>query len=394
MLGPHLSDWLHLGLRWLHVIAGVVWIGTSFYFVWLNNHVRASADQPGGSEAELWAVHGGAFYRVLKYPRPPQLPDTLHWFKWEAYTTWLSGFSLLVLLFYLDADVFLIDPSRADLTPWVAAAIGIGVLVIGWYVYEWMSRSRLFDMPVAYGVVSLVLLTGVALGLSLIYTDRAAYIHVGALLGTLMAGNVFFIIIPAQRELVAAMEEGREPDIELGHHAAQRSLHNNYMTLPVLFIMISSHFPFTYGHEWAWAVLAGLIVVGAAIRHWFNLRGKGHRNAWLMPVAAVGMIALAFITLPSSASPDIDPTTVTFDDGVAIVTSRCTPCHSETPTQAGFASPPKGVTFDTANEMVDQAAQIRAQAVDTDIMPLGNITGITDEERAELEIWLDQYTEG
>ncbi|MCZ6739121.1 MAG: urate hydroxylase PuuD, partial [Actinobacteria bacterium] len=270
MLGPHLSDWLHLGIRWLHVIAGVVWIGTSFYFVWLNNHVRESPDQPPGSEGELWAVHGGAFYRVMKYERPPTLPDTLHWFKWEAYTTWLSGFSLLVLIFYIDAPIFLIDPAKVDLSPWTAAAIGIATLVLGWIIYEAMSRSALLDNPVWYGVVSLILITGVAIGLSMVFSDRGAYIHVGALLGTLMAGNVFFIIIPAQRELVAAMEEGREPNVELGKHAGQRSLHNNYMTLPVLFIMISSHFPFTYGHERSWAVLGGLIVVGAAIRHWYN----------------------------------------------------------------------------------------------------------------------------
>lgn len=394
MLGPHLADWLHLGLRWLHVIAGVVWIGTSFYFVWLNNHVRRSDDQLPGSEAELWAVHGGGFYRVLKYEKPEELPETLHWFKWEAYTTWLSGFSLLVLIFYLDADVFLIDPAKADLTPLVAGLIGIGVLVIGWLVYEWMSKSALLDSPIGYAVVSLILVGGAAIGLSMLFTDRAAYIHVGALLGTLMAGNVFFIIIPAQRELVAAMEEGRDPDLALGKHAAQRSLHNNYMTLPVLFIMISSHFPFTYGHEWGWAILGGLILVGAAIRHWYNLRGQGHKNSWLMPAAALGMIVLAVVTLPASNLPTIDASEVAFDDGVAIIQTRCAACHSETPTQPGFNVPPKGIVFDTPQQMTELASLIRAMAVDTETMPLANLTGMTDEERAILQVWLDEYTDG
>ncbi len=393
MIGPHLADWLDLGLRWLHVIAGVVWIGTSFYFVWLNNHFRASDNPVDGSEAELWAVHGGGFYRVLKYDRPQTLPKTLHWFKWEAYTTWLSGFSLLVLIFYLDAEVFLIDLSKTDLSALQGTIIGIGVLGLGWVLYELMSRSKLIEMPVWFGVAALVLLSGVAIVLSSLFTDRAAYIHVGALIGTLMAGNVFFIIIPAQKELVRAMEEGREPDLSLSRHAALRSLHNNYLTLPVLFIMVSAHFPFTYGHEWGWAILGGIMLVGAAVRHWFNLRGQGHRNAWLMPLAALGMIVLAVVTVPASSNVAV-PTDVDFGDGVVIIQSRCAPCHSDTPTQPGFTAPPKGVVFDTADQMVDQASLIRSMAVDTETMPLANITGMTREERATLRAWLDLHTEG
>ena len=393
MLEAHLADWLHLGIRWLHVVAGVVWIGTSFYFVWLNNHVKPSDSLVDGSDAELWAVHGGGFYRVLKYEDPDTVPEKLHWFKWEAYTTWLSGFSLLVLVFYLDAEVFLIDRSKVDLTPIEASLIGVGVLILGWLIYELMSKSALLDRPVAYSIISLVLVAGVAIVLSAVFTDRAAYIHVGALLGTLMAGNVFFIIIPAQKEVVSAMEEGRDPDLSLGKHAAKRSLHNNYMTLPVLFIMVSSHFPFTYGHEWGWAILGGLILVGAATRHWFNLRGQGHRNAWLMPLAALGMIVLAIVTLPASSSAPV-PTDVSFDEGVAIVRSRCVACHSDTPTQPGFTAPPKDVVFDTPEQMTTQAALIRAMAVDTETMPLANITGMTAAERATLRAWLDEYTDG
>ncbi|MDH3462853.1 MAG: urate hydroxylase PuuD, partial [Acidimicrobiia bacterium] len=274
------------------------------------------------------------------------------------------------------------------------AVIGSGVLVVGWLVYDMMCRTKLLELPVGFGVVSFVLVVGVAIGLTQLFTARGAYIHVGALLGTFMAGNVFFVIIPAQRELVNAMADGREPEIRLGKYAALRSLHNNYMTLPVLFIMISSHFPFTYGYDQGWAILAGLILVGAAIRHWFNLRGQGHRNVWILPAATLAMLGLAFVTFPESNLPEIDPTTVTFEDGVLIVTTRCTPCHSSAPNQAGFASPPKGITFDSSQDMTDQAALIRALSVNTETMPLGNVTGMTDDERAVLEAWLDKFTDG
>ncbi len=394
MTWDHVYDWLHLGLRWLHVVAGVVWIGTSFYFVWLNNQVRATPDLPEGSSAELWAVHGGGFYRVLKYTGLRRLPDTLHWFKWEAYTTWLSGFSLLVLLFYLDAEVLLIDAAKADITPLVASLIGIGLLLVGWLVYDWLCKSPLIEDPPFFIAMSFVLIAGTIFGLDQLFTDRAAYIHTGALLGTLMAGNVFFVIIPAQKEMVGAIEEGREPNRALGEHAALRSLHNNYLTLPVIFIMISSHFPFTFGDEIGWLVLAGLVLAGAVIRHWFNLRGQGHRNTWALPAAALGMLVLAYVTVPETDLPAVDASTVTFEDGVVIVTDRCTPCHSATPTQPGFTAAPKDVTFDTSDEMITNASLIRAQAVDTTNMPIGNLTGMTDEERATLEVWLDEYTDG
>jgi len=390
----HIDGWLQLGVRWLHVVAGVVWIGTSFYFVWVNNKIRHASDLPEGSEAELWAVHGGGFYRVLKYARLSKLPETLHWFKWEAYTTWMSGFALMVLLFYLDADVFLIDPAKADITPLVASAIGIGLLVAGWFVYDWICKSPLLNDPPYFVALSLVLITAVIFGLTLVFSARAAYIHTGALIGTLMAGNVFFVIIPAQREVVTAIVAGREPDYRLGAHAALRSLHNNYLTLPVLFIMISSHFPFTFGHDQGWAVLAGLILLGALIRHWFNLRGQGHKNMWALPVAALGMLTLAYVTVPDTGLPLVDPATVSIEDGVEIITTRCTPCHSAGPTHPGFSAPPKDITFDDADSMVANAALIRAQAVNTRNMPLGNVTNMTDEERAILSVWLDEYTEG
>ena len=394
MLGPHVIEWIHLGLRWLHVIAGVVWIGASFYFVWLNNRVRPLDPPFEGIEGDLWAVHGGAFYRVVKYENAPfRMPHTLHWFKWEAYTTWVSGVALLILIYYVDANLFLIEPSKADLTPLTASLIGIGILVVGWFVYDRLSKTKLLEHPDWFGAVSILLLTGTALVLSHVFSARGAYVHVGALLGTLMAGNVFFVIIPSQRELVAAMEEDREPDPAVGKYAALRSLHNNYMTLPVLFIMISGHFPLTFGHPWSWAILTGLIIVGAAIRHWFNLRGQGRRNVWILPAAAVALVALAVVTVPDSGTLDLASSPVTYEQGIAIVVRRCTPCHSENPSQPGFSVAPKGVIFDTEEQIAVQAALIRRMAVDTMAMPLANLTEMTDEERAQLRSWLDEFTD-
>lgn len=384
-----------MGLRWLHVIAGVVWIGTSFYFVWLNNRMRPIEPEVEWIEGQLWAVHGGGFHRILNYGQtPPSVPETLHWFKWEAYTTWLSGFALLVLIYYVDAEVFLIDPGTADLHPWQAVVIGLGSLAFGWLVYDRMCRSPLIERPGPFAAVSFVLVALAALLLSLVFSGRGAYIHVGALLGTLMAGNVFFVIIPAQKGMVAAMESGGEPDTEAGRHAAVRSLHNNYLTLPVLFIMISSHFPFTYEHAWNWVILVALSVVGAGTRHWFNLRGQGRRNVWILPAAAAGLVALALVTAPTFGSSLPPVGDVTFSEGIAIVQASCLSCHSATPTQPGFTSPPKGVTFDTDAQIVANATLIRRMAVDTIAMPPGNLTQMTDEERAKLRAWLNQHTQG
>ena len=395
MLPAHLVDWLDLGLRWLHVIAGVVWIGTSFYFIWLNNRMRPIEPDVDWIEGQLWAVHGGGFYRVLNYGQtPPSVPEVLHWFKWEAYATWLSGFALLVLIYYLDAEIFLIDPAAADLEPWQAAGIGIGSLVVGWLVYDRMCKSSLLERPGWFGAVSLVLVALTALLLSEVFSGRGAYIHVGALLGTLMAGNVFFVIIPAQKEMVAAMEEGREQDVQAGRHAALRSLHNNYLTLPVLFIMVSNHLPFTYEHEWNWAILVGLSVIGVATRHWYNLRGQGKTNVWILPATAAGLIALVVVTAPNVGSSAGDVGAVSYEEGIAIVQARCLACHSATPSQPGFTSPPKGLVFDTEAQIVASAALIRRVAVDTVAMPPGNLTQMTDEERAKLRAWLDTHTDG
>ncbi|OLC37754.1 MAG: hypothetical protein AUH81_05490 [Candidatus Rokubacteria bacterium 13_1_40CM_4_69_5] len=393
-MDAHLSQWLNLALRWGHVITGVAWIGTSFYFNWLNSRLApppAERAEPGVA-GELWSVHGGGFYRVVKYTvAPTALPSTLHWFKWEAYATWLSGFALLVLIYYLDAAAYLVDPQVSTLSPGAAIAVGVGALVGSWLVYDALCRSRLGHAPLALASVLFVLGVALAWGLTQLFAPRAAYLHVGAAIGTIMAANVLMVVIPAQREMVAALAQGRAPDATRGRQAALRSLHNNYFTLPVLFIMVSSHYPATYGHRLNWLILAGLAVVGVATRHWFNLRNQGHHNVWLLPGAAVAMVALALVAAPrrdgAATSPAVEPG-ASFADVRLIVARRCAPCHSAAPTVAGLTAAPLGVALDTPQEIRARAERILAVAVETHTMPLGNVTAMTDQERALLGNWI------
>src|SRR3954454_17739210 len=272
-----LGEWLNLALRWLHLTAGIAWIGSSFYFVWLDNHLKAPAE--GEASGELWSVHGGGFYHNQKYQvAPRQMPAQLHWFKWEAYFTWISGFSLLVLVYYVGAQSFLIDPAKADLSPAAGIAIGLGALALGWLVYDGLSRSPLGANNVVLGLWWFIILFFAAVLLDALFNSRAAYLHIGAIIGTVMVANVFLVIIPNQRKVVADLIAGRTPDPALGAAAKQRSLHNNYMTLPVLFIMISNHYPMTYGAERPWLVLALIGLTGVAVRHVFNLRGRSQAS--------------------------------------------------------------------------------------------------------------------
>jgi uncharacterized membrane protein len=390
LIDPQVSQWAGLLLRWLHITTGAAWIGTSFYFNWLNNHVRPPEEQQDGVAGELWAVHGGAFYQVRKFSvAPERLPRTLHWFKWEAYLTWISGVSLLALIYYLGGDAWLLD---ADSGLTMEAAIGVGLLTLfgGWFVYDFLCKSPLVQRPVAFALLGFVVLSGVAMVLSSLLGSRAAYIHMGALLGTLMAVNVFRVIIPEQRVMVDAMSAGLDPDPAAGKRGALRSLHNNYMTLPVLFIMVSNHYPMTYGHEWNWAVLAALSLISAGVRHWFNLRGQGRRNAWILPAAAVAMVALAIAseTWPARATVGAVSDDVEWPEVQAIIAARCVTCHSAEPASPLFADPPAGVTFDSRAEVEAQLDRILAASVDAQTIPLGNLTEMTDEERAILGTWI------
>jgi uncharacterized membrane protein len=389
-LGSYTTDWLDLLLRWLHVIAGIVWIGSSFYFIALDNHLRPPVDErdrEAGVGGEAWEIHGGGFYQVQKYLVAPRvLPEPLHWFKWEAYTTWLSGFALLIVLYYAHADTYLIDKSVADLSTWEAVAISVGLLAAAWLVYDALCRV-LGGRPLVLAAVLLGLITLAAWGISHLFSGRATYLQVGAMIGTMMVGNVFFVIIPAHWEIVRAKQAGREPDPAANARGKLRSVHNNYLTLPVVFTMISNHFPFTYGHSYSWLILVVLLVIGAWVRHFFNLRHTG-RTVWAIPVtAALAIAALAIVIRPQTESAAGTPA-VPFTQVARIIDTRCTACHSQHPTKVDTA--PKGITFDTAEQIKAQADAIDAQAVQTKTMPLGNVTGMTQGERDTLGRWIAQ----
>jgi uncharacterized membrane protein len=386
-MDPYANEWLDLLVRWLHVVAAIAWIGSSFYFIALDNHLRPpkdEADDERGVGGEAWEIHGGGFYQVQKYRVAPKtLPEPLYWFKWEAYTTWLSGFALLIVLYYFNANTFLIDKSVADLRPWQAIAISVALLIAAWLVYD--GLCRLIPNDVALAAVLLVLVTLAAWGVSHLFSGRAEYIQIGAMLGTMMAGNVFFVIIPAHWELIRAKQAGREPSAAAGLRAKQRSVHNNYLTLPVVFTMISNHFPITYGHSYSWLILVALLVIGAWVRHFFNLRHTG-RTAWWIPVtAALAIAAVAVAIRPHGSSGG---TAVPFTRAQAIVQARCVPCHSAHPTKVDVA--PMGLVFDTPKQIHAQASLIEQVAVTTKVMPLGNETGMTQAERDTLGAWIRQ----
>ncbi|MCB9523847.1 MAG: urate hydroxylase PuuD [Myxococcales bacterium] len=386
---PWITDWLHLLARWFHLVVGAAWIGASFYFNWLNNNIRPMQDPSGRLAGGLWAVHGGAFYEVRKYKGAPEtLPKTLHWFKWEAYLTWISGLTLLLFVYWLDAGLTMVNPD-SGLGVGATTAIGVGALVVGWLVYDLLCKTPLVDKPGLGFVVAVLLLGGSAFGLAQVLSPRAAYIHFGAMMGTMMALNVFFVIIPGQRAMVDAMVNGQDPPLAKGRAGALRSLHNNYFTLPVLFIMVSNHFAFTYGHEWAWAVLVALSLIGAGVRHWFNLHGKGEKNAWILPAAAVAMVALAFVSHGPKAAPKPGAQVPSFAQIQVLLGKHCTQCHAAKPTFQGITAPPKGLLLTDPKVVQGNAALIKAQAVDAQIMPLGNLTGMTPEERALLGAWID-----
>jgi uncharacterized membrane protein len=383
-------DWLNLLVRWLHLVTGIAWIGASFYFVWLDNSIRPPL--PGsdlakrGVSGELWAVHGGGFYNPQKYlVAPATLPTTLHWFKWEAYWTWISGFALLTIVYYFNASAMMIDRSVADLAVWQAVAIGLVTLVSGWVVYDLLCRSPLGKRDGGLGIVLYLLIVAAAFVLSTLLSGRAAYIHVGAMLGTIMVGNVLMVIMPGQRKMVAAMQAGQVPEAIHGQRAKQRSVHNNYFTLPVLFIMISNHYAMIYSHEYNWLVLAAIMAAGVLIRHFFNLRHKG-RIVWGYPVAGVTIliaVAMAIAPIPVARTG----AAVDFKQVQAIIDQRCVTCHAAQPTQPGFAAAPLGVQLQTSVLIHQHAARIYQQVVQLRAMPIGNLTGITEDERALIGKW-------
>ena len=386
-------DWLNLVVRWTHVITGIAWIGSSFFFMWLDAHLEEAAPGKDGVEGELWMVHSGGFYEVNKFEVVPSaIPRTLHWFKWEAGFTGISGVILLAIVYYLGAEAFLIDTEVADLSRLEAVAIGVGTLVVGWFAYDGLFASRFGqeNMRLA-NTISVVVLCIIAVGLTQLFTGRAAYVHVGALVGIVMVVNVFVRIIPAQRNLIAARNAGDEPDPTLGKRAKQRSIHNNYLTLPVLFIMLSSHYPMTFGHPQGWVLLIAISLSGALVRHWFNLRNASSPALWPIPAAIVIFLAVtAWASLPTLQAERSAPSgeNISFAQVRSVIDARCIVCHAARPSFEGFDVAPKNVRFDTPEEIRKHAQAIKKTSVDTDTMPLGNVTEITDEERALLGAWI------
>jgi uncharacterized membrane protein len=380
-MGFDLAEWLNLAIRWLHLTAGIAWIGSSFYFVWLDNHLTRPAE--GGASGELWSVHGGGFYHNQKYQvAPSAMPEHLHWFKWEAYFTWISGFSLLVLVYYVGAQSFLIDPAKAALSPAAAIAIGLAALALGWLVYDGLCRSPVGSGNLALGIFWFACLLFAASALDSLFNARAAYMHIGAIIGTVMVANVFLIIIPNQRKVVADLIAGRTPDPRLGAQAKQRSLHNNYMTLPVLFIMISPHYPMTYGAGRPWLVLALLGLTGVAVRHIFNLRGRGQPTGpTIVLAAALALATVTYVTLEKKGSASGPGRKLAYAEIQPILAAHCAGCHNVNP-------PPLGVALDSWEHVSTASARIKRVAVDSRVMPLGNPTGMTPAERQKLGEWI------
>ncbi|MBL92317.1 MAG: hypothetical protein CMH56_10980 [Myxococcales bacterium] len=389
----HLQDWLTLGIRWIHFIAGAAWIGASFYFNWLNHSLRPPEEERDNIGGEVWAVHGGDFFQVNKFKGAPEkLPGTLHWFKWEAYLTWISGFAMLVLVYYLKPG-YLVDPSVADITQSQGVMIGLGTIVVGWFVYDLMCKSPLGKNGRLLAIIGFAMVVVVTYALCNVLGSRAAYIHVGAMLGTIMAANVFFVIIPNQRVMVDAMSKGEAPDVSLGEAGALRSLHNNYMTLPVLFVMVSNAHPSTFGHEYNWLILAALTIIGVMTRHYFNLKNKGKKQPLWLVASALGMFILAYLVSPKPA-PALSEngaasSPITFAQVQTIMEARCTSCHAEKPTYEAFPTPPKGVILTSYDKIKAHQEQVKT-SLETNYMPLGNLTKMTAEERQTVIQWIAQ----
>lgn len=388
------SEWLNLLLRWFHITVGIGWIGTSFFFIWLDLALHPQDRPETGVYGEAWLVHGGGFYRMTKYlVAPERLPATLHWFKWEAYLTWLSGLCLLALIYFIGARVYLIAPT-ADIAPAAAIALSLALLAVGWLAYDTLCTAMRGKSDLLLGGILFFAVAAIAFGLNRVFTGRGTYVMVGALLGTIMAANVFRVIIPNQKRIIAALLEGRPPDATLAQAGKQRSLHNNYITLPVLFIMLSGHYPATFGHPYNWLILAALALISVGVRHYLNLLDQGRNAFWILPAAAVATIALAVASAPRQGlfgSPDAaEGEPVGFAKVSEIVTTHCVACHSTRPTHPAFQIPPKGVVFITPEDIRRQSLAIYAQVVSANVMPLGNATEMTDEERALLGRWIVQ----
>lgn len=396
MIESLVAEWLNLLLRWAHVIAGILWIGDSFLFMWMDKSlVPPTRARSGDVVGELWMVHSGGFYEVVKRRKlaPEEMPASLHWFQWEAYSTWITGFFLLGVVYFMNRGVYLIDPTVSRIGLPAAIALSLGLLFGGWFVYDALCRSPLARRPALLGVITFTLLVLMTFGLSRVVSGRATFVLTGAMLGTIMAANVWRVIIPGQEAMLAATRAGREVDVSHGVRAKLRSTHNHYLTFPVLVAMLSNHFPSTYGHSLNWLVLVLLIVFAAAVKYVMSFRSKSHPAVTL--AGALALVALIVLTAraPGNASvavPVSDAAPVPFATARAIIERRCVNCHAARPANPSFPQPPGGVVLEDPARIRTLAPRILARAVVTKTMPLGNVTGMTEEERAQLGAWIAQ----
>ncbi|MEO1079235.1 MAG: urate hydroxylase PuuD [Pseudomonadota bacterium] len=393
----YIVDWLSLILRWLHMITGIAWIGASFYFIWLDNSLVEPPQwkKDKGIKGDLWAVHGGGIYEVAKYRAAPEtMPPHLHWFKWEAYSTWITGMLLLAVIYYLGAEAYLIDPRVATLSAGQAIGLGLTFIFGSWLVYSLLCASPLSRHGWLLGAVLMLAGAALAWGLAQLFSGRGAYIHFGAIIGTLMVGNVFRVIMPGQRKLVAALEAGKDVDPAWGAKAKLRSTHNTYLTLPLLFIMISNHYPMTYAHSANWLILLGIVVITACARQYFILRHKGVERPLILGAAAFATLVLAVLIAPRPVSTGASSAPAVADADLAlraesIIRERCASCHAANPSDEVFTVAPGGVMLESMDQMVQWASRIKARSVDNHDMPFMNKTGMTDEERAFVGRWVD-----
>ena len=388
----YLVDWFSVIVRWLHLITGIAWIGASLHFIWLDNSLEDPGEEKkaDGIKGELWSIHGGGIYNFNKYAlAPPSWPSILHWSKWEAYTTWITGTLLMIAVYYLQSQTYLVGAGKWVTDPNVAVVASIGYVLSGLLVYEILVRSPLRHQELVFVGLLAIFVAAQCWFATRLFSDRAAFLHVGALLGTIMAGNVFLGIIPAQKKFVAAVQAGEEPDAAPAIFAKQRSTHNNYFTLPVLFCMISNHYPFLYGHTLNWLILIAIIAITAYARHFFNLRHRGIVSYGILVRAGIAFLILAgwlgyerYEKLEASLELHVGN-----ERAFALIDTHCKVCHSKTPTHPAFNAPPAGVLMDERDVILKSSTQMLT-AVNTSYMPLGNITGMTAEERSHLVAWL------
>jgi uncharacterized membrane protein len=391
MWGSILTEWASLIFRWLHVVAAIGWIGSSFYFIHLDLSLKPGHDLPGGVQGEAWQVHGGGFYRIVKYlVAPATMPDELTWFKWEAYTTWLSGFALMVVVYYLDAELFLVDKSVLDLTPLQAGLFSFASLALAWLLYEAACRTGLARHELAFACGGYVFLVALTYAFTHVLSGRGAFNQIGAIVGTIMVANVFVVIIPNQKKIVAALLAGQSPDPKLGQAGKERSVHNNYLTLPVIVLMISNHYPLLFATRFNWAIVAIVLALGPIIRHFFNERHAGRSSPWwVWGAASLGMIAIGLLSAAGpreikTGSLSVEPT---FANVQEIILSRCSMCHAAEPVWDGIITAPRGIRLDDEEHIRRNARLIGRNAGWASAMPPGNVTEMTGVERAVVAAW-------